>query len=239
MLLSQGRMWLTGAALTGVLLAGNILAPIPSHATTNPPAAKPVKVVLAATPAKVTQVLRRDLHWSTPVAVTKTAKAQTTVVAEAKLQTGTNANPKTSAQKPVQVVEAAAVKPPATVSRGHGDTSTLIDHALSLQGIPYVFGGTTRSGFDCSGYTRYVFAGSGISLPRTSYEQFNTGTAVSRDQLEPGDLVFFSTYAKGASHVGIYIGGGRFVHASTSGVRTTSLSDSYYAGRYVGARRVR
>jgi cell wall-associated NlpC family hydrolase len=109
---------------------------------------------------------------------------------------------------------------------------------MSLIGIPYAFGGTSRSGFDCSGYTQYVFKGSGVSLPRTSYAQFGIGSAVSRDQLQPGDLVFFSTYDKGASHVGIYVGGGSFVHASNSGVKTTSLSDSYYESRYVGARRV-
>ena len=86
------------------------------------------------------------------------------------------------------------------------ESSDLVDHALSLQGVPYVFGGTSRSGFDCSGYTQYVFRGSGISLPRTAAEQFRVGSSVSRAQLQSGDLVFFTTYASGASHVGIYIG---------------------------------
>ncbi|SHI24380.1 C40 family peptidase [Desulfosporosinus lacus] len=126
-----------------------------------------------------------------------------------------------------------------TLSRGSGGSSNIVDRALSLQGTPYVFGGTTKSGFDCSGFTKYVLSSSGISLPRTSYAQFASGTPVSKNDLRAGDLVFFSTYAKGASHVGIYIGGGRFVHASNpqSDVKTSSLSDSFYSSRYLGARR--
>lgn len=124
-------------------------------------------------------------------------------------------------------------------SRGSSSSSSLIDRALSLVGTSYVFGGTSKSGFDCSGFTKYVYAGSGISLPRTSFDQFASGAAISKDNLQPGDLVFFSTYAKGASHVGIYIGGGRFVHAAnpSSGVKTSSLGDSFYSSRYLGARR--
>ncbi len=126
-----------------------------------------------------------------------------------------------------------------TLSRGSGGSSNIVDRALSLQGTPYVFGGTTKSGFDCSGFTKYVLSSSGISLPRTSFAQFASGTPVSKNDLRAGDLVFFSTYAKGASHVGIYIGGGRFVHASNpqSDVKTSSLSDSFYSSRYLGARR--
>ncbi|MGI6119601.1 MAG: NlpC/P60 family protein [Desulfosporosinus sp.] len=125
------------------------------------------------------------------------------------------------------------------VSRGSSGNSSIADRTLSLQGTPYVFGGTSTKGFDCSGFTKYVYSGSGISLPRTSYAQFSSGTAVSKSDLRPGDLVFFSTYAKGASHVGIYVGGGKFVHASTpgSGVKTSSLNDSFYSSRYLGARR--
>jgi len=151
------------------------------------------------------------------------------VVAVQPLKTTQPANNNT---KPVQV--AVSQK---QVSRS--DSSELVDHALSLQGVPYVFGGTSRSGFDCSGYVQYVFKGSGISLPRTTSEQFKVGSSVSRGQLQSGDLVFFSTYAAGASHVGIYIGGGRFVGTSNSGVSISSLGSGYYASRYLGARRVR
>ncbi|NLI92725.1 MAG: LysM peptidoglycan-binding domain-containing protein [Peptococcaceae bacterium] len=124
-------------------------------------------------------------------------------------------------------------------SQGSADSSSLVEFAKSLVGTPYVFGGMSKTGFDCSGYTKYVFAHSGITLPRTSFAQFASGTAVSRSELRPGDLVFFTTYAKGASHVGIYIGGGRFVHADNPrlDVTITSLSDGYYSSRYLGARR--
>lgn len=118
------------------------------------------------------------------------------------------------------------------------DSNELVDNALSLLGVPYVTGGTSRSGFDCSGYTQYVFNGSGISLPRTAAEQFKVGSSVSREQLQSGDLVFFTTYAPGASHVGIYIGDGRFVASSNSGVTISNLDDAYYSSRYLGARRI-
>jgi len=137
----------------------------------------------------------------------------------------------------ITVKTGAATAPVTGVSRS--DSSELVDHALSLLGVPYVFGGTSRSGFDCSGYTQYVFKGSGISLPRTAAEQYTEGSSVSRQQLQSGDLVFFSTYAAGASHVGIYIGGDRFVAASNSGVSISSLDSDYYSNRYIGARRVR
>ncbi|RNC29064.1 MAG: D-gamma-glutamyl-meso-diaminopimelic acid endopeptidase CwlS [Candidatus Dichloromethanomonas elyunquensis] len=124
-------------------------------------------------------------------------------------------------------------------SRGSADSSGLVDFAESLVGTPYVFGGTTTAGFDCSGFTKYVFGHYGISLPRTSFAQFASGSAISRNELQPGDLVFFTTYSKGASHVGIYIGGGRFVHADNPrvDVTITSLNDGYYSSRYLGARR--
>jgi len=133
---------------------------------------------------------------------------------------------------PIQV-EAA---PPAQVSRSA--SSKLVENALSLQGVPYLYGGTSRSGFDCSGYAQYVFKGSGISLPRTAAEQYKVGASITQAELQSGDLVFFTTYAPGASHVGIFIGGGSFAHASNSGVVMTSLSDAYYSSRYLGARRV-
>jgi cell wall-associated NlpC family hydrolase len=141
------------------------------------------------------------------------------------------------------VAVAVAVTAPAPVvikakSVSRSESPGLINRALSLQGIPYVFGGTKLSGFDCSGYTQYVFKQSGISLPRIAADQFKMGSQVSREQLRPGDLLFFTTYAPGASHVGIYIGGGRFVAACNNGVSISTLDSSYYASRYLGARRV-
>ena len=116
----------------------------------------------------------------------------------------------------------------------------LVGTALNLRGVPYKNGGTDRSGFDCSGFTQYVFAQYGLSLPRDVREQFKTGKSVDRKALEPGDLIFFTTTDPGASHVGIAVGGDEFVHApSTSGVvRVERFSSSYWAPRFVGGRRV-
>lgn len=111
--------------------------------------------------------------------------------------------------------------------------------AMRYVGVPYVWGGTSFSGVDCSGFVQSVFEHNGISLPRTADSQFEVGHPVKMRNLRPGDLVFFETYAAGASHVGIYLGGGQFVHASSSnGVRVDFLAEEYYAARYIGARRL-
>ena len=108
--------------------------------------------------------------------------------------------------------------------------------ALRFLGVPYVFGGTSTTGFDCSGYVQHVFAMLGIHLPRTADAQFYAGKpAVGGPR--PGDLVFFQTYLPGPSHVGIYLGNGEFAHASSHGVMVSKLSQSYWASRYLGARR--
>lgn len=113
----------------------------------------------------------------------------------------------------------------------------LTKSALRFLGTPYVFGGTTAAGFDCSGYVQHVFAMLGIHLPRTADAQYDMGKRVV-GSLRPGDLVFFQTYAAGASHVGIYIGNDNFVNASDHGVMISSLSESYWANRYIGAKRL-
>ncbi len=116
---------------------------------------------------------------------------------------------------------------------------TVVDYAMDFLGSPYVWGGTSPSGFDCSGYTRYVYRNLGYGLSRTAGQQLGDGYSVS--SLEPGDLVFFTnTYytSAPASHVGIYIGNNEFIHAAAGGVKITSLSDDYYASRYIGARRI-
>lgn len=129
-----------------------------------------------------------------------------------------------------------------SASRGHGSSSAgsrIVATAMAQQGVPYVWGGTTPCGFDCSGFTQYVFAVNGIFLPRTADVQFNVGVPVARNHLQPGDLIFFSTYEPGPSHSGIYLGDGNFIHASSSrGVSLAYLDNSYWASRYLGARRV-
>ena len=109
-------------------------------------------------------------------------------------------------------------------------------------GYKYVAGGSSPStGFDCSGFTTYVFRNFGVSLNRSSKDQIKNGTAVSKSNLQPGDIVIFKNQGKTAiGHVGIYIGSGNFIHAANKkeGVVITALSSSYYSQRYVGARRV-
>lgn len=113
----------------------------------------------------------------------------------------------------------------------------LVKVSTALIGTPYKFGGTSVKGFDCSGFINYAYAnGLGKKLPRTSADMWKVGKAVKSPQV--GDLVFFQTYKKGPSHVGIYIGNNSFVHASSSkGVMINKLSDSYYKTRYLGAKK--
>ena len=109
--------------------------------------------------------------------------------------------------------------------------------AMQYLGTPYVWGGASPGGFDCSGFVMYVYAQLGISVPHNAAAQYGSvGVYVSADQLEPGDLVFFD----GLGHVGIYIGGGQFIHSPHTGdvVKISSLSESWYASTYVGAKRV-
>ena len=120
------------------------------------------------------------------------------------------------------------------------DAYALVGTALSLRGTPYRNGGVDLNGFDCSGFTQYVFAHHSMSLPRTVREQFEVGKPVEPEDVTVGDLLFFSTTSPGATHVGIAIGGERFVHApsSTGVVRVEFGSAPYWARRFVGARRV-
>lgn len=115
----------------------------------------------------------------------------------------------------------------------------LLSAVDEVVGTPYLYGGTTTKGFDCSGFILHIFKQYDIKLPRTSSEQAKVGTKVNKSDLRVGDLVFFNTSGKGVSHAGVYVGNGKFAHSSSSkGVTITKLSSSYYAKRYVTARRV-
>lgn len=127
-----------------------------------------------------------------------------------------------------------------TIGGGMASADSKMDNVIAKTiGVTYKTGGMSTTGFDCSGFTKYVFKNVGLTLPRTSKAQYNIGTAVSKSKLRSGDLVFFNTLGNGVSHVGIYVGNGKFAQSSSShGVTITSLSNSYWANRYVGAKRV-
>lgn len=128
------------------------------------------------------------------------------------------------------------------VDRATATAQDAIDQAVDLLGIRYRRGGNSPdAGFDCSGFVRHVFhEGLGLILPRSSREMSKSGEVIDRDELRPGDLVFFNTMRKAFSHVGIYLGDGQFVHSPRSGgrVRIEDLRDSYWIRRFNGARRI-
>ncbi len=150
---------------------------------------------------------------------------------------------KDSAKKPLFFIDgkSTGVAPSAAALNG---TTSLADKIIATAkkyiGVPYLWGGTTPKGFDCSGYVQYVLKQHGISIPRTTTEQYTVGKYVSKSNLKRGDLVFLqNTYRQGISHVGIYVGDGKMIHASSSkGVVISDLSSSYYVKHYYGARRI-
>lgn len=151
----------------------------------------------------------------------------------------TNFNPNTSSSGSSSSSNAVS-----SLGEAAGD---VVSFAKQYLGTRYVYGGSTPSGFDCSGFTMYVFSLHGYNLPHSATSQWNnSGTYVEKSDLQPGDLVLFCdpsrSNGKACSHVGIYIGNNEFVHASSGSsgkyVRTNSLSESYYSGYYVGAKRV-
>jgi cell wall-associated NlpC family hydrolase len=127
-----------------------------------------------------------------------------------------------------------------TAAQGGIDGYALAGTALALRGIPYRNGGTDPNGFDCSGFTQYVFSQYGVALPREVREQYRVGKSIGPEDLAPGDIVFFSTTEPGPSHVAIAIGGDEFVHApsSTGVVRVEHLNSTYWGPRFLAARRV-
>jgi cell wall-associated NlpC family hydrolase len=139
-----------------------------------------------------------------------------------------------AAQAPAQAPPSAESEPtaPAPAARYGG----VVGIAMQYLGTPYRWGGAAPGGFDCSGFVMYVYAQVGVSLPHNAAAQYGYGSPVSRSDLQPGDLVFFN----GLGHNGIYIGGGQFIHSPHTGdvVKISSLSQSWYASTWVGARRL-
>lgn len=208
-----------------VLSLGEVLRvaiPVTSHAKHAVAVHKPRGHVVARTSRHRTVALRRHVsHTSSRNPAARVAELQALWIA-----THAGASPPNFAASLASAERLVAVE------------LQLTKTALRYLGVPYSWGGESFSGVDCSGFVQAVFRHNGIELPRTADAQFEVGRHVAYGRLQPGDLVFFQTYAEGASHVGIYLGGGRFVHASASdGVRVDSLSEDYYSSRYIGARR--
>src|SRR5438445_690873 len=141
---------------------------------------------------------------------------------------------------PIPSAPANPSNPSNPLNAGPFDAYAVTTTALALRGAPYRNGGTDPNGFDCSGFTQYVFAQYGVKLPREVRDQFQSGQSVKLEDVAPGDLLFFTTTDPGASHVAIAIGSDEFVHApsSTGVVRVERLRSSYWSARFLGARRV-
>ena len=155
------------------------------------------------------------------------ASARTASVTVASSNTSSSAN--SGAVTPSSSPAAAPAPAPAA------NNGSLLGIAHSLKGVRYVYGGSTTAGFDCSGFTRYVFQQAGRSIPRSAAAQYSATSRVSRAQAQPGDLIFFSLAGRGVNHVGIYLGGGNFIGSQTStGVAVASINSGYWANKVVG-----
>jgi cell wall-associated NlpC family hydrolase len=151
------------------------------------------------------------------------------------------AAPKPAAPAPKPAAPAPAPAPAAPVLTVGGGGATLVANAMKYLGYRYVFGGTSPSGFDCSGFVYYIHNHSGAPVGRGMWQQFNGGAHIQQGSLQPGDTVFFAnTYMPGLSHDGIYIGGGQFIHASDerTGVTISNLGTGYWQSHYAGATRL-
>jgi cell wall-associated NlpC family hydrolase len=228
-----------------------------SKTAAKPAPKAPVKVAAATTTAARVRFLRAtNLRTSRKVAAEIAAAKKKPILASEKpekvltLPAPTPAEtvaavPVTPVETPVVSIEAAAVtpEPGSTPSPAMVAVNTRADRILrsaySYRGTPYRMGATGRGAFDCSGFIRHIMQTNGVAMPRTAAQQYHKGTPVEKSQMQKGDLVFFkNTYRRGISHVGMYIGDGKFIHASSrGGVRVDSLSGKYYINHWAGARR--
>ncbi len=159
------------------------------------------------------------------------------------LKIGTKLIVQTSVAEPANIPPQIADNNVPTPSRAGNplDGSRIIEKAQEYLGTPYRYGGSGPGGFDCSGFVRYMFAQFDIDLPHNAAAQYRNGTEVSKEDLLPGDLVFFACGRGGIDHVGIYSGGDQFIHSSSprsGGVIFSTLSSGYYGNTYVGGRRI-
>jgi len=238
-----------------ILAVAALAAVVPSNA-------QPVQPLLL-TAASLTQQLTSHLSLPAAAAAAATATPPATpeAAAAAPLLDPTETVPATPAPAaPAPAAAAAAVlrEPPdageygveyelsfrdagSLLKRLSTRTKQLVEQAMTFLGTPYRRGGTSRQGVDCSGLVGVLYGQQGLEMPRTAAEQFAGGTPVALGDLQPGDLVFFrDTYKRGISHVGIFLGEGRFIHAAghRRGTIVSELSRPYYRNRYAGARRI-
>lgn len=185
--------------------------------------------------AQATDTLR--MRWLVLLALGVMAASCASKAVPQPFPTPGSAPPAGTAKAPAAPAEAGkAAAPVGPALLGEAIAAT----AVTYRGVPYRNGGDDPSGFDCSGFVQYVLARFGQRVPRATRDQFTAGRRVDKDDIEPGDLVFFTTVAPGASHVGIALDGDEFVHAPNSRgvVRVESLNASYWRTRFIGARRV-
>ncbi len=189
--------------------------------------------LLADLPTNAPRVVTAELTQSVPPTATATAPVEMTVAPEMIAVSAPIPKSRT-----IKGGVAPAVRVPIVRASRRGDR--IVTRALTYRGVPYRMGAPGgRGAFDCSSFTRYILRQSGENLPRTAAEQYRKGTPVDKDEMRAGDLVFFkNTYKRGVSHVGIYMGSGKFIHASSrGGVKESNLNDSYYVNHWAGARR--
>lgn len=179
-------------------------------------------------------VLLEESGWSKVSVNNKEGYIASNLLSASKTQETTSRGSNTTRKK----VEETKKETTTTTASGKG--STVVETAKNYIGYRYVYGASGPNSFDCSGFTSYVFKLHGVSLSRTAKGQYSNGTAVARANLQPGDLVMFGPSVSGINHVGIYIGGGKIVHAAnpSRGVTIDTINSGYYNNNYVGARRV-